>query len=142
MSALRLAAWMLLPLGFGCATMQAADQASHLEMSLLSYARLMRWGQFEDASHYHRALAGEALGAQLPGREIRVTAFDLGTPGAVRPATETEPAQALVPVVLSYYSDTSAVVVRQEYVQHWWFEAEGRQWFVADPFPNLGGATP
>lgn len=122
--------------------MQAADRASSLELSLLRYARLMRWGQFAEALTYHREVAGPQISAPLPSSDIRVSGFE---PGQAVPGSATEaggPVIFAVPVTLSYYSDTSAVVQKSEYLQHWWYEEESKHWFLTDPFPIPGAPAP
>jgi hypothetical protein len=119
-----------------CSGMRRQDEAQDLEFTLLRYARLMRWGQYAEAAALHRRPpAGEATVEEPPSSEWRVSSFDFGM---AQPADLTQagaPQTYIVPAVMSYYADTSNVVRKTEYLQHWWREPVSGQWFLEDPFP-------
>lgn len=128
---------MLLVLGLGaCAGMRQQDEAQDLEFTLMRYARLMRWGGYGEAAALHRAPPdARALVEAPPSPDWRVSGFEFGVPQPTDPTLPGVPTGYAVPVVIDFYADSSNVVRRIEYLQHWWREPVSGQWFLEDPFP-------
>jgi hypothetical protein len=120
----------------GCAGMRRQDEVQDLELTLMRYARLMRWGGFNEAAALHRSPPdARLLVERLPAADWRVSGFEFGVAQPAEPTRPGVPTDYLVPVIIDYYSDGNNVVRRIEVLLRWWREPVSGQWFVQDAFP-------
>jgi hypothetical protein len=115
----------------GCARMARVDRDVALEDALRRYAAALRWGHADAAKGFLRArdgqpLAGpEAFRDDLRVAEYRVTAREPGPDGNT----------VTVRAALEYYLVSRNVLRRAEDVQHWWYDADARRWYLEGDLP-------
>lgn len=130
-----LAALLLTALG-GCGSLPLgkSDRAVVLEAALNNYRKLIRWGYYDEAAKYLRTQDGQAIAADLKSAaRYRVTSYTVSNSFVADDGKE-----ARVIAAIEYYEIDSGVIHMLHDQQMWWYEAEGKRWYLASPLPHFG----
>ncbi|MGE0384450.1 MAG: hypothetical protein AB7Q97_06930 [Gammaproteobacteria bacterium] len=135
--AARLAVLALLVAVAGCVSGGGARRATLLDATLTRYAKMIRWGEFEEAARMIRFRDREPVTFDMHSlRGIRVTAYDTIENGVN--ATHDE---ARILARISYYDAGSGVVHTFEDAQTWWYEEASGLWWLDGVLPDFAGAA-
>ncbi|MGH8596699.1 MAG: hypothetical protein ACREXT_08590 [Gammaproteobacteria bacterium] len=99
-----------------------------------TYRKLIRWGNFEEASHYLKAKEGEIPGPDLTRlKRYKVTGYYT----AEQQRNDAGDEARVVAHVEYYELDTGiARALRDE--QYWWYDELERRWYLGSRMPELG----
>lgn len=130
-----LAALLLTTLaGCGSMPLSKSDRGVVLEAALNNYRKLIRWGYYDEAAKYLRSNDGQPITADLKrAARYRVTSYSVSNQVVADDGKE-----ARVIAAVEYYELDSGVIRVLHDAQMWWYEAEGKRWYLASPLPNFG----
>lgn len=131
-----LLAVLLLTMLAGCGSMPLgkSDRAVVLEAALNNYRKLIRWGYYDEAAKYLRTADGKAIAADLKtAARYRVTNYTISNSIVADDGKE-----ARVIATIEYYELDSGVIHLLHDAQMWWYEPEGKRWYLASPLPHFG----
>jgi len=133
---LLLAIGVLCGLG-GCAAMQSTKRMNRLQDRTNAYRALLRWGQYEDATHYivFRPGTGKPEKVDLEAmRPIRLASYNV-----IEQIVAPDETEATLKVVMTYYHEESNVLHTLRDTQYWWYSDEDERWFLGTDFPDFIG---
>jgi len=105
-----------------------------LDAAINNYRKLIRWGYYDEAAKYLRALDGKPFPADLKNAaRYRVTNYDVRNHFMADDGKE-----ARVIAAIEYYELDSGIIRTLHDEQRWWYDAEGKRWYLASPLPHFG----
>jgi hypothetical protein len=111
-----------------------SDRAMVLDAAVNNYRKLIRWGYYDEAAKYLRSADGKPFAADLKTvARYRVTNYTVSTQILADDGKE-----ARVIAVIEYYELDSGVIRTLHDAQMWWYDAEGKRWYLATPLPHFG----
>ena len=120
---------VLLAMLSACAT--TPKELEQLDLSLLSYERYIRWGEFDQARAMHK---DEPVLDDLERRRLklyRITSYNT----VHRQNNSTE--NAFVLVEIRYYNQTRAIEKTLSHKQEWEYNKEKERWYIRSAFPDF-----
>lgn len=134
-----LALMLALMLGIlaGCGSVRSISgekRAVSLEASAETYRKLIRWGYYDEAAKYVRARDGSQADADLARTaRYRVTRYDIGDILLADTSVE-----GRVSALIEYYEIDSGVLDTIRDDQYWWYDEEGKRWYLGSGLPAFG----
>ncbi len=128
-----IAALLVIELLTGCETMRAREAEDRFEQALRVYGAALRWGHYNIATGYLRARDGTPL--ETPGEfdpNVRVVAYDVKRMTILKEGEET-----IVDAEIGYFYTNNGTVRTIKDQQHWWYDVEGRHWFLDGRIPAV-----
>ncbi len=117
----------------GCSNIAERQRGDELTDSLRTYAKLLRWGLYEDASQYLRHPDDEAITVDLARYEgVKITSYNNVTEGMADSGLESR-----VVTVIAYYRQDTGVLREIRYEQVWWYDEESGRWFLNGTLPDF-----
>lgn len=115
----------------GCARVTNERRAESLEAALQRYAKMLRWGEYEEAAKLIRFREREPVAVDYEAlRQVRVTGYEV-----VERVVTPELNEARVLVRVSYTPLDSGVVRTLDDNQLWYYDEEQKFWFLDDDLP-------
>ena len=125
-----LAACGAIPLG-------KSDRATVLDAAINNYRKLIRWGYYDEAAKYLRTADGKPFAADLKNAaRYRVTNYNVSSQ-----MMADDGKAARVIATIEYYELDSGVIRVLHDPQMWWYDAEGKRWYLGSPLPKFGMAA-
>ena len=117
----------------GCARMQTEKRMISLDDSVRAYSKMLRWGEYEEAARYilFREREPEKIDIDVL-EKIKITGYEVYD----REIT-TEQDEASISVSIEYYHKDTGIVYSIKDKQIWWFNEEGKRWFLDDTLPDF-----
>ena len=111
-----------------------ADRATVFDAAINNYRKLIRWGYYDEAAKYLRTPAGKPFAADLKNAaRYRVTDYTVSNQFLADDGK-----QARVIASIDYYELDSGVIRSMHDAQNWWYDAEGKRWYLQTPLPQFG----
>ena len=118
----------------GVSPIKKQSRAISFESATATYAKLMRWGYFDEAANYVRSQDGSDIEVDLDHvAKYRVTSYKNTTTLLVDTGDE-----GRVVAAIEYYEIDSGVIKTLRDEQFWWYDPEVERWFLASPLPQFG----
>ncbi len=114
-----------------CAHLGEQEQLEHLEVKQKLFMKALRWKSYE--------MAASVIRFKNPARQlapldelgkITVTSYEL-----IASQPNLQQGTAAAQVLFSYVQDETGRVYQLKHDQHWWFDEESKQWFLASDMP-------
>ncbi|MCC7410529.1 MAG: hypothetical protein IT495_02680 [Gammaproteobacteria bacterium] len=116
-----------------CTSIGTEKRMTALDVSLMTYGKLLRWGELEEAAKYIEFRDRDPVAPDYGGlRDFRITSYDVIDQGL-----NTDGDEAKVRVRIGYYHEASGVVRSVDDLQVWWYDAERKRWFLDGVLPDL-----
>ncbi len=113
-----------------------SDRTVMLDAALNNYRKLIRWGYYDEAAKYLRRADGKPFAADLKNAaRYRVTNYTVSTQLLADDGKE-----ARVIATIEYYELDSGVIRVLHDAQMWWYDHEGKRWYLSSPLPHFGVA--
>ena len=117
----------------GCARVDNERRAEGLETALQRYAKMLRWGEYEEAGKLIRFRDREPVQVDYAAlRQVRVTGYEV-----VERIVTPELQEARVLARISYTPLDSGVVRTLDDRQLWYYDEEQKFWFLDDDLPTF-----
>ncbi len=121
----------------GCAANEARSRVENLDTTLKGYAKLIRWGYFEEATAFRHARPSSPT--RLPFdperfRDVRVTSYD-----ETSRTLNSTGKEVTVNAEIGYYRTDMGIVKSLRYPQLWWYEEKAKHWYLDGELPDLTG---
>ena len=119
----------------GCSSVEVRSKAEVYNDTVKNYAKLLRWGFYEDAYDYHRLKDKEAELNEVDFealKDVRITSLKMKSKTMDDEAMEGE-----FRFSVDYYNNYSGYVHSLSVRQAWWFDREAESWHVDGQFPDL-----
>jgi len=114
-----------------CAHLGEQKQLEHLEAKQKLFMKALRWKSYEMAASVIRFKNPARQLAALDGLDkITVTSYEL-----IASQPNLQQGTAAAQVLFSYVQDETGRVYQLKHTQHWWFDEESKQWFLASDMP-------
>lgn len=133
---LLLAICVLCGLG-GCAAVQSTKRMNKLQDQTNAYRILLRWGQYEDATHYIVFRPGTGTPERINLEAMR--SLRLASYNVIEQIVAPDETEATLKVVMTYYHQESNVLHTLRDTQLWWYSDEHERWFLGTDFPDFIG---
>jgi hypothetical protein len=130
---------MVTSLGACGSAQRKADKIRDLSMVTTTdaYRKLVRWGDWEEASFHLKARKGELRKPALKRyKPWKITSYNVGE--VVRDETGNE---ARVTAQIEFYSTDTGHASSMKYEQLWWYDAEAKHWYLDGSLPDFDGET-
>ena len=110
------------------------QRGTALQASVETYRKFIRWGYYDEAIKYLRHRDGSSGSVDL-GRVARhrVTSYEISDQILTDDGKE-----ARVVAVIEYYEIDTGVIHSLRDEQLWWFEDEGKRWYLDSSLPAFG----
>lgn len=109
----------------GCLPHREDNRLTALDTSVKTFAKMMRWGEYDTATDYLRSRDGQPAERSLARfKGLRITRFEVASQTLLDAGDHAE-AQYRV----EYYREESGIVRSQQYDQSWWYDAALKRWF-------------
>ena len=129
--------WLISITLVGCSqmsTMGKQGRGTAFEAAVETYAKMLRWGYYDEAAHYLRGRDGVEVEVDLERiARFRISSYELKTQLLSDTGHE-----GRVIARIEYYEIDSGVLRTLNDEQNWWFETTTKQWFLASPLPAFG----
>lgn len=119
----------------GCSSVEVRSKADVYNDTVKNYAKLLRWGFYEDAYGYHKLRDEQTELEDVDFqalKEVRVTSLKMKSKSMDDSTMEGE-----FQFSLDYYNNYTGYVHSLSVRQPWWFDEEANSWFVDAQFPEL-----
>ena len=124
---------LIVALVVGCGTVQTQERLTALDDSIRTYAKTLRWAEYEEAARYMVFREREPVSIDFEALEkIRITAYEV-----YDRELNTEQDEASISVRIEYYHEDTGVVNSLKDKQLWWFSLENERWFLDDSLPDF-----
>ena len=115
-------------------SIKGRKRADALQASINTYRKLIRWGHFDEAVKYLRAEDDSEIKVDLTRtNRYRVTSYEISDQLLADTGTA-----ARVTAVIEYYEIDSGVLKGLRDEQYWWYDEEGKRWFLGSALPAFG----
>jgi hypothetical protein len=115
----------------GCLPHRDDNRLAALDASIKTFAKLMRWGEYDSVADYLRSRDGTPTAVSLAQfKSLRITRFEVASQTM---ATTGDKAQAHYRI--EYYREEAGIVRSLQYDQSWWHDAEAKRWFSDTALP-------
>ena len=119
----------------GMPSVKREARSNKFEAAVKTYAKLVRWGYYDEAAKYLRARDGSTIDADLAmASRFRVSAYK---PLSSIVADSND--EGRVVAMIDYYEIDSGVIRTLRDEQLWWYDTEVKRWFLGSPLPNFDG---
>jgi hypothetical protein len=122
-------------IGAGCSSVEVRSKVNVYNDTVKNYAKLLRWGFYEDAYAYHRLKDGEAELDEVDFealKDVRVTKLVMKSKSMDEDTMEGE-----IGFSLDYYNNYTGYVHSLSVRQDWWFDPGSETWHIDEQFPSL-----
>ncbi|MEQ8661863.1 MAG: hypothetical protein RLW62_13695 [Gammaproteobacteria bacterium] len=110
------------------------SRVDDFDTAVKNYAKLMRWGYFDEAAGLIRARDGSTVEADLARvARYRVTRYDIGSKLVADTGRE-----GRVLALIEYYDVDSGVVRELRDEQFWWYDDDDERWYLGSSLPAFG----
>ena len=120
----------------GCGTIPLgkADRATVFDAAVNNYRKLVRWGYYDEAAKYLRTPDGKPFAADLRNAaRYRVTDYTVSNQ-----LLSDDGKEGRVIASIDYYELDSGIIRSMHDEQKWWYDAEGKRWYLQSPLPQFG----
>lgn len=122
-------------IGGGCSSVEVRSKVTIYNDTVKNYAKLLRWGFYEDAYAYHKLKDDDAELEEVDFealKEVRVTKLAMKSKSMDEDTMEGE-----FRFSLDYYNNYTGYVHSLSARQDWWFDPESETWHIDEQFPAL-----
>lgn len=110
------------------------SRANDFVAATKTYAKLIRWGYFDEAAKYIRARDDSPIDIDL----ARVSRYRVSSYKPFTQLLADNGMEGRNVAMIEYYEIDSGVIKTLRDEQIWWFDSEAERWFLASPLPGFG----
>ena len=124
---------VLFAMMLSCGGLEKKDRLDNLEYTTYTYLAALRWGRYNEAAGHRNIRNGEQKKIDIEYlKKIRVTSYVITESVVTSDQTE-----SLMTVEISYYHTEDAVIRKLTDKQIWWYQEEGRKWWLDGELPDF-----